>query len=66
MSTRRSTLAYKRDTTLTMTPDKEERDLSMESSESLCYSTRPAHYFTELTCSAKLCLSTATIDVDFT
>jgi hypothetical protein len=52
--------------TLTMTSDKEERDLSMESSESLSYSARSSYRLAEPTYSAKLCLSTTTIDANFT
>jgi hypothetical protein len=48
--------------TLTMASDKEERDLSMESSESLCCSAKLAHCLAEPTFSAKLYLSTTTID----
>jgi hypothetical protein len=51
--------------TLTMASDKEERDLSMESSKSLYYFARPAYCLVEPTCSAKLCPSTSTIDADF-
>ena len=50
--------------TLTMISDKEERDLRMESSESLCYSSKLAHCLAEPTYSTKLYLSTATIDAD--
>jgi hypothetical protein len=47
-----------------MASDKEERDLSMESSDSLRCFARLAHFLVEPTCSAKLCLSTGTIDAD--